>query len=355
LWGRFANRPHANPVGETVTKKDSGPAALIIQPGAVGDLILTLPLIRLLKAEYGYQRVDVAGHLERLTYLVGKTAIDQAISIDRHSLHSLFIEPKSFHLTEDDPLIKLFRPYELIATFLTDEQGHFEQNLIMTALRTHSVEVVTLALRPPDDFRGHAAEFFIHQFADQMVRKPHQHLARYLQTLLPQVEPPSDQIDATPSADDKLKKNRRITLQPGSGGVSKCWPIENFCELAARLQQKDFRPLFLLGPAEIERWAQDDVARLKSQAQIIQDLTLDQVVGLLSQSSAYIGNDSGISHLAGAMGVPVLTIFGPSDPAHWRPLGSRSLVCCSDQPEMPWPCVEEVLLRLDELQINDVK
>jgi ADP-heptose:LPS heptosyltransferase len=336
-------------VSDTVTKKDSGPAALIIQPGAVGDLILTLPLIRLLKAEYGYQRVDVAGHLDRLTYLVGKTAIDQAISIDRHSLHALFIDPESFHLTEDDPLIQLFHPYELIVTFLSDEQGHFEQNLIMTALRTHSVEVVTLALRPPDDFRGHAAEFFIRQFADQMVQKPHHHLARFLQTPLLQVKPPSGQMDATPLADDKLKRYRRITLQPGSGGVGKCWPIENFCELAARLQQEDFKPLFLLGPAETERWGQEVVARLKAHAQIIQDIPLEQVVELLSESTAYIGNDSGISHLAGAMDLPSLVIFGLTDPQHWRPLGSRSLVCRSDQPKIPWPSVHEVLFQLLKL------
>jgi ADP-heptose:LPS heptosyltransferase len=96
----------------------------------------------------------------------------------------------------------------------------------------------------------------------------------------------------------------RIVLQPGSGSPRKCWP--HFGRLAAEIANASI----LLGPAE----------------GAAEPASLAEVSDLLVRSRAYIGNDSGITHLAAYLGVPTLALFGPTDPRVWGPLGRRARI-----------------------------
>ncbi|GAG07909.1 unnamed protein product, partial [marine sediment metagenome] len=140
---------------------------LIIQPGAIGDCILTLPLAAFMKETLGLGGIDVLGHTEYLGILPGRTCIDGVSSIDSIDLHRLFVEKKAFDLVDRDPLISAFTGYAWIATFLGEPNSNFEQNLIFTANCSHSSEVMTLYLKPPKDFGGHLADFYIEQFVKQ--------------------------------------------------------------------------------------------------------------------------------------------------------------------------------------------
>lgn len=106
-----------------------------------------------------------------------------------------------------------------------------------------------------------------------------------------------------------------IAIFPGSGSPAKNWPVEQFAALAKRLGEET-RVLFVLGPAEagLER-------RLPQAHPIFRGLPLATVAALARFSSAFIGVDSGVSHLASAAGTPGVVLFGPTDPARWRPLG----------------------------------
>ena len=114
-----------------------------------------------------------------------------------------------------------------------------------------------------------------------------------------------------------------VVLHPGSGGTSKCWPLEQYFELAEDVVTGTSFVLFLSGPVEAlmlkERIDQFVLRRTRMAHAANAHLVL--VAGLLAESRLYIGNDSGISHLASAVGAPVIALFGPTDPALWRPWG----------------------------------
>ncbi|MHC4565447.1 MAG: glycosyltransferase family 9 protein, partial [Planctomycetota bacterium] len=81
-----------------------------------------------------------------------------------------------------------------------------------------------------------------------------------------------------------------------------------------------------LGPAEGDRLGAETMRQINAVAPCLTDLSLTEVVGLLSCADAFVGNDSGITHLAGAMGVRTAAIFGPTNPAIYRPVGPRVTV-----------------------------
>ncbi len=121
------------------------------------------------------------------------------------------------------------------------------------------------------------------------------------------------------------RQNRHgpLLIQPGSGGREKCWPLENFMRLARAVNQAKIPAEFLLGEVELERFGHRDLGRLEKEFVVCRDIPLAQVADLLGASRAYLGNDSGISHLAAWIGVPVVVIFGPSNARQWRPVGPQ--------------------------------
>jgi len=325
--------------------------ALIIQPGAIGDGILTLPLARMLLRQGRMKHVDIMGHREKLGFLQGRSEITKIVSIEGVSLHKLFADHETFNLSEDDPLIEVFCDYELIVTFLTDEQRYFERNLIFTTASIHPVEVATIQLRPPGDYPGHVANFFMEQFTKEL---PH-----WLANIWPEFMQGTF-IHKKPDDTEKahaILKNRQVEqsakivlIHPGSGGREKCWPIENFRDLAEQLTQHGCQPVLLLGPVELERWDNRLIAELEEQLPILQELTLEEVTIVLSCCDAYVGNDTGITHLAGAMGLATVAIFGPTNVASWQPLGTHVRICVEEKTSNnTWTPVENVLNQLKNM------
>jgi ADP-heptose:LPS heptosyltransferase len=132
---------------------------------------------------------------------------------------------------------------------------------------------------------------------------------------------------------------RPLAVHPGSGGTRKCWPARRFAELAARLEAP---VLVVEGPADSEV-CRDFSEALPTSVPLARatDVPLSRLAALLIESRGYIGNDSGVSHLAGALGVPTVAIFGPTDPAVWAPRGTDvSLVTAHG--DASWPTVDEV-------------
>jgi len=141
--------------------------AVILQPGAIGDCVLTLPLAGFMKASLGLGGIDILGHTEYISILPGRTCVDGIRSIDSIDLHRLFAETKTFDLADGDPLINVFADYTWIVTFLGEPNSNFEQNLIFTANCSHSAEVMTLSMKPPETFGAHLTDFYTQQFIDQ--------------------------------------------------------------------------------------------------------------------------------------------------------------------------------------------
>ena len=81
--------------------------------------------------------------------------------------------------------------------------------------------------------------------------------------------------------------------------------------------------LFVLGEAERERIDPEQTRQLADRYEKVDDLTLDQLVGVLASADAYLGNDSGPTHLAAAVGTPTVTLFGPTNAVIWAPRGPK--------------------------------
>ena len=126
-----------------------------------------------------------------------------------------------------------------------------------------------------------------------------------------------------------------MALAPGSGHPRKNWPLDSYVELARRLEERyEAQTWWILGPAEAgwDRELQKKIPQLR----LWRDLPLRQLAAVLAEFQLYVGNDSGVTHLAAALGGPaVAAIFGPSDPVIWAPQGDRTVVVTPAEPCAP--------------------
>ncbi len=112
-----------------------------------------------------------------------------------------------------------------------------------------------------------------------------------------------------------------VVMHPFGATVEKTWPRERFIEVAGRLQSAGLEPMILGGPG--------DDASAFAQFQVFRNAPLGDVKNLMSGASLFIGNDSGPAHIAAAFGVPVVALFGPSNPVTWAPWRAEARVLTS--------------------------
>ena len=120
------------------------------------------------------------------------------------------------------------------------------------------------------------------------------------------------------------KRENTVALHPGSGSESKNWPELNWRELLVHLL--DHSPLDLLlvgGEAEGEKLKRLAKRLPGDRIEIAQHVPLQELAPRLAKCAGYIGHDSGLTHLASALGLPTLVLWGPSNDAVWRPLGEH--------------------------------
>ena len=120
---------------------------------------------------------------------------------------------------------------------------------------------------------------------------------------------------------------RLVMLQPGARYWFKAWPPERFAELAGRLAGKHGCTILIGGDAK-ERELAEAIrgAAGKAAVSLAGRLTLLQYAAVLKRCALFVGNDNGPMHMAAALGVPVVALFGPSNPSEWGPRGSRTEV-----------------------------
>ncbi|HEY1921387.1 MAG TPA: glycosyltransferase family 9 protein [Tepidisphaeraceae bacterium] len=112
-----------------------------------------------------------------------------------------------------------------------------------------------------------------------------------------------------------------IAIHPGAGSPDKCWPLDSWLKLIQLLKSSGHSCRIFLGEVERERWPAEQIQRLESAAPVVQPPNYVDLLQELSQCWAFIGNDSGPGQLAGILGLPSIILFGPTDPAVWKPFG----------------------------------
>lgn len=310
-------------VAEGIKAELNTKRALIIQPGAIGDCILTLPLVSYMKKSLKLGSVDLLGHTEYIGFFPGRTCVDGISSIDLIDLYRLFADSREFTLADRDPLIKTFSEYSWIVSFLGEPDSNFEKNLIFTTNCSQTSEVITLSSQPSYESEEHISDFFIRQFSNQISASFQSH-SDLNQVCL---------IKATKTDNTKGKdllwefglepQKKLVVIQPGSGASNKNWNIDNYLSIANELRLNNIQAVFLLGPAELERFSNETIQNMTNITKCLADLPLTEVLKVLTCTDVFIGNDSGMTHLAASMGINTLVIFGPTNPKHYKPIGPK--------------------------------
>jgi ADP-heptose:LPS heptosyltransferase len=292
---------------------------LILHPGAIGDCLLALPTASFLKQRLGVEQVDWIGRTEYIEFYPGRSAVDRIRSLDSIPLHRLFAKSSEFEVEEHDPLIYSFSGYEQVVSFLGSEHPDFEQNLLFTVHCSQSAHVVVLPT-DKDSYQGPIGRFYLEETAAE-----NQISLDDWQIPSPLLEPHPNDFSAGREQIRELGVNpdRTIVLiHPGSGGLAKCWAAENFLHLAELLRRERYEVIFLIGPAERERFS-PSILDAFCRFPFLSELSLTQILQVLACSDGYVGNDSGITHLAASLAKPTLAVFGPSNPCRFAPVGPK--------------------------------
>jgi ADP-heptose:LPS heptosyltransferase len=137
----------------------------------------------------------------------------------------------------------------------------------------------------------------------------------------------------------RFAEKKVLALAPGSGAKEKNWPMD-FYKILAGWWQREWSGgvVTVLGPVEEENRS---LAYSCHPMSTVRGLSLAQLAALLSKCHLYLGNDSGVTHLAALLGVTTIAIFGPTDPIQWAPRGRRVTVVT--RPVECSPCVPSVM------------
>jgi ADP-heptose:LPS heptosyltransferase len=272
---------------------------LIFHSGALGDFVLTWPVAMALARIYPQSRVFyvTAGEKGKLAERVLGVEAKDAEGGWQH----LFGDPGKL----PEPVRRTLEGAQLVVNFVAGGPDAWVKNVRATS---GGCDVTTIRPRPPEPTKEatHASQFL----ADQLGAN------RVVQSAVGQMIASANEK----GAGSVWKGTGTTVVHPGSGSRDKCWPAAKWIELLAGLTT----PVrVVLGEVERERFAATDLNALEQVAEVRWPATYLDLLAELATASAFIGNDSGPGHLAGIIGVPTVSLFGPTDPDVWRPMGPR--------------------------------
>lgn len=140
-----------------------------------------------------------------------------------------------------------------------------------------------------------------------------------------------------------------VSCHVGAGKLSNRWPVENYAEVANRLHEEDqAHVLVSWGPKE-EELGEQFLSQTRFEPIRAYGFSLRELAALVACSAVYVGSDTGILHLAAAVGVPLVGIYGPTDPSQWLPFGDRFVALRGKDGRCESVQVREVVTQVREL------
>lgn len=289
---------------------------LLLRVGALGDILLLLPAIAALRAA-GHD-VSLAAPLPTASVLRGPGAASAVFDTTGPELAAALADGFS-----EGPLTRALAGADAVVAYSRSEP-------LLERLRERARRLVVHDPQPPAH-GTHASAW----------------LASAVATLLGssddgrQALPPGGVLEFT-AAEQREARARAsglgpgfVAVHPGSGSPAKCWPLPRFLE-AARLLAGEARWLLVSGPAE-------QGLEAPAGALLAREWPPRVLGAALARAGVYLGNDSGVSHLAGATGAKTLALFGPTDPLVWAPVGPRVATICAPRGALSDLAVERVV------------
>jgi ADP-heptose:LPS heptosyltransferase len=261
---------------------------LVLRGGALGDFLVTLPALGLLRARWPQARIELVGHARAAELALPGGLLDAV-----HSQH----EARWAALYGREPLPAglhaWLAAFDLVVNYWPDPDGALAAHF---PTRTGQTWVTAAALPAVSPAARHYCEALRPL---GLATEDYRSRLSLLAT--------GYSLPATPS----------ISIHPGSGSPRKNWPVERWVELAGRLRGR--APLLIVG-GEADTAA---VAALADFGEVALNLPLPELARRLATCQRFLGHDSGVSHLAAAVGTPCVLLFGPTDPAMWAPPGEQ--------------------------------
>jgi hypothetical protein len=300
----------ALPPREAVTR------LLVWHRGALGDLLLAGPALAAVCRHYSRARLVGVGHPERWRLLSGTLPLDEVWNGDEADWAWLFQEAAPLPRT----LRGRLAPFDLALVFTPRLPP-----MLLARLKEGGIGAV------------HWIPSFPQGGAEGVAACQARHLEGLglplevapFRLILPG-NPEEDEIPELPGLGPWM------AVAPGSGHPLKNWPLSHYYTLTRDLTwQHGLRMAWLAGPAEARLLPFLKGLAGASGHVVLANLSLPRVAAAISRCCLYVGGDSGLTHLAAALGVPVLALFGPTDPRVWAPQGKRVRVLTGPCPEAP--------------------
>ncbi|MCX8026778.1 MAG: glycosyltransferase family 9 protein [Thermodesulfovibrionales bacterium] len=269
----------------------------IYHPGTLGDILLSIPTIEMIKS------IEKSSVHICCRHYIAKFLKDISVADEISDIDSIFYSP----LFTDDyrRLCDFFSRFKRIFLFIKNRQNPILQNLKKISKNIQVIETI-----PKDN--THVALYRLKQFENvDVINLKKIHI--------------KDDFLIHAKRLCRLPTARFIVIHPGSGSKNKNLPLDDFFTISDYvIDTLKVGVLFITGQDEDKdmiRKIDEYVIKKSGFAQHINNTTLMTVSALISLSSLYIGNDSGISHLAGLLNKSMIVFFKASDPSLWSPLG----------------------------------
>lgn len=297
---------------------------LVIRPGGMGDMLLMLPVLQLLRDKLPHTEIDIVCEKRNIEVLDIVNSVSGRLIYDRNPVSFIYrLANGKYDVVIDT---EQFHHFSAIFSWLSKAPVRigFKINPVRNPLYTHLV-----------NYEPNGAEST--QFAGLLsalgIQESPSPMAGILGEHLPELdEPVSRDIDSA------FGGQPFTAIHPGATISCKQWPHERFAELA-NLMQKQFDFGTLLIGGQCDRQAAESISSNTQPGDRILSLTgrlsLPQVAATLRRATIYVGGDSGLAHLAVAVGVPTVVIFGPSDACKWGFSTNSNAVVCVDLPCQP--------------------
>jgi lipopolysaccharide heptosyltransferase II len=284
---------------------------LLVRLRSIGDTVLSTPSLFALKRFLPHAEVDILVEDWVAPVLDGHPHVDNVVVLERGGFSARARVARQIRAAGYDVVYNLHGG--TTATFLTRATGARHR----VGFKAYQYAQLHNHQAPPSSLL----------WGEQKTHSVEQQLALPGWTGVPVSDRPRTHLAVTDKAaislnrqleEAGLDKDRKLALiHPAAAFATKQWATENFARVAEFVTDRGFAPVAIAAPNEREI-----VAALSAAAAVpivSLDLSLPEVAALASRSQIFVGNDSGIAHIAAAVGTPSVVIFGSSNIAHWRP------------------------------------
>jgi heptosyltransferase III len=265
----------------------------------MGEFVLTCPVFAALRAQFPGTGIEVLGYprFAELAKVAG--LVDEVRSIETRAAAGFFARNAAL----DEDLGNYFAKFSVIFSYLYDPDGLFQMNVG----RVSPAQFIAGRARPDEGATLHASETFL---------KPLERLAIF-------------DVDAVPrlTLPQRNGAGAAIAIHPDPATGARAWPEAKWRNLALAITAKTSYRVVLVGDESQARSLQKISAELPAgRASMVGTGGVGELAAGLSGCQALVGHDSGVSHLAAALGIPCVTVWGNSNVKLWQPRGEHVTV-----------------------------